>query len=180
MGECMSRHHIKRKDRELTPYQQKLLDPRWQKKRLEILQRDDWACQECYGMDSTLHVHHKYYEQGKDPWDYQDDAFITLCASCHETETEARPEMEALLLKTLRKAGLYFDDIRELALGFAHWNDYADPRVTVHMLSWLASHKNRTEELEREYMEWLVEHGQRGTFGYLMGRKIHRKILTQE
>lgn len=28
-------------------YSQKLLDPRWQRKRLEILQRDDFTCQVC-------------------------------------------------------------------------------------------------------------------------------------
>jgi hypothetical protein len=30
-----------------------------------------------------LHVHHKYYIKDKLPWDYPDDALITLCAKCH-------------------------------------------------------------------------------------------------
>lgn len=31
-----------------------------------------------------LNVHHKYYIKRKFPWDYEDDALITLCESCHK------------------------------------------------------------------------------------------------
>lgn len=31
-----------------------------------------------------LHVHHKHYIKGKEPWDYDDSALITLCADCHK------------------------------------------------------------------------------------------------
>ncbi len=31
-----------------------------------------------------LHVHHKYYIKDKLPWDYSDDALITLCHGCHQ------------------------------------------------------------------------------------------------
>ena len=65
-------------------YAQKLLDPRWQRLRLEILNRDDWACTHCGDKTSTLHVHHGYYEFGKDPWEYSPGSLRTLCESCHE------------------------------------------------------------------------------------------------
>lgn len=32
----------------------------------------------------NLHVHHKYYQMGKLPWDYPNEALVTLCWSCHE------------------------------------------------------------------------------------------------
>lgn len=32
----------------------------------------------------SLHVHHQYYQIGKLPWEYPDEALITLCWSCHE------------------------------------------------------------------------------------------------
>lgn len=48
-------------------YLELLKDPRWQKRRLEILERDGWECQNCGGKDKTLHVHHKRY-RGK-PWE---------------------------------------------------------------------------------------------------------------
>lgn len=65
-------------------YSNKLKDPRWQKKRLEILQRDEFKCRSCKDKDSTLHVHHVKYDSGCDPWDYDNDDLITLCESCHE------------------------------------------------------------------------------------------------
>ena len=45
-------------------YAEKLKDPRWQKKRLEILERDAWVCQKCFDTKSTLHVHHRIYNGG--------------------------------------------------------------------------------------------------------------------
>lgn len=67
-------------------YSQKLKDPRWQKKRLEIMQRDDWTCQRCYWTEDTLVVHHKTYLKGKNPWEYPDSLLITLCEDCHTVE----------------------------------------------------------------------------------------------
>lgn len=31
-----------------------------------------------------LHVHHNYYQKGRLPWEYPDEALITLCWYCHE------------------------------------------------------------------------------------------------
>jgi hypothetical protein len=64
-------------------YADKLKDPRWQKKRLEIYQRDDFECQRCFDKGSTLVVHHKWYTKGDDPWSYPDTCYITLCEDCH-------------------------------------------------------------------------------------------------
>ena len=65
-------------------YSEKLKDPRWQKKRLEILERDSWSCQICGDSESTLHVHHYKYEN--DPWEVDNIYLKTLCESCHEME----------------------------------------------------------------------------------------------
>ena len=32
----------------------------------------------------VLQVHHKYYITGRLPWDYRDDALVTLCQWCHQ------------------------------------------------------------------------------------------------
>ena len=66
-------------------YSDKLKDPRWQKKRPEIFERDKWMCQLCSDTDSTLMVHHRYYEN-IEPWEYPDVALVTLCESCHEEQ----------------------------------------------------------------------------------------------
>jgi 5-methylcytosine-specific restriction endonuclease McrA len=83
-------------------YAEKLRDPRWQKKRLEILARDGWTCRVCHDTESTLHVHHIQYLQNHDPWDYPNDLLLTLCNLCHELEQDRR-EMESFLLDTLRE-----------------------------------------------------------------------------
>jgi len=64
-------------------YNDKLKDPRWQKRRAEIYQRDGWRCKLCGDNGDTLHVHHKRYISGYNPWDYDDEDLITLCEMCH-------------------------------------------------------------------------------------------------
>src|SRR5688500_15701059 len=70
----------------MTAYQKLLLDPQWQKKRLEIMSRDKFTCKACGSKDLTLHVHHFTYQYGKKPWEYPNDNFITLCVDCHKEE----------------------------------------------------------------------------------------------
>lgn len=69
-----------------------LKDPRWQKKRLEIMQRDNFTCQHCGCRDKTLHVHHLTYDKCKKPWEYNNSNLLTLCESCHKYESEAYAE----------------------------------------------------------------------------------------
>lgn len=69
--------------REKLSYAEMLKDPRWQKRKSEILMRDNFTCQLCGDKKTTLHVHHKYYTDGKLPWEYRSDALVTLCENCH-------------------------------------------------------------------------------------------------
>lgn len=69
-------------------YSEKLRDPLWQRKRLEIFKRDQWACTQCGCDYRTLHIHHKIYIKGSNPWEYEDDYLITLCQLCHQKEHE--------------------------------------------------------------------------------------------
>ena len=65
-------------------YSEQLRDPRWQKKRLEILQRDEFSCQCCFDSKRTLHVHHIDIDYSLAPWEHDDCTLITLCDSCHK------------------------------------------------------------------------------------------------
>lgn len=77
-------------------YFEKLKDPRWQKVRLQVLERAGWACEgfilsaeagtfvRCGATDKTFHVHHGYYERGHEPWDYSLATLWCLCQDCHE------------------------------------------------------------------------------------------------
>lgn len=85
-------------------YSAKLRDPRWQKKRLSILERDDFACQSCFDTESTLHVHHQYYTGG-DPWDIPNEALITLCEECHEDEGQIGAEERQTFVRVFQHHG---------------------------------------------------------------------------
>ena len=65
-------------------YAEKLKHPKWQKKRLEILSRDGFKCVLCDDEEETLHVHHKIYKWDKQPWEYEDSNFQTVCEICHK------------------------------------------------------------------------------------------------
>lgn len=65
-------------------YSEKLKHPRWQRKRLEIFQRDNWRCRQCGDPDTELVVHHKVYRAGVEPWEYGGGDLVTLCVNCHE------------------------------------------------------------------------------------------------
>jgi len=99
-------------------YSEKLKDPRWQKMRLQVLERDEWTCQRCFDSESTLNVHHLRYEKGKDPWEYPLDNFLTLCESCHTSEFEMRHDYEQMLLSIIREKGFLADDVYCLVKGF--------------------------------------------------------------
>lgn len=68
-------------------YSEKLRDPRWQKKRLEIFGRDNWTCVSCGCKDKPLNVHHLTYRKC-DPWEYPDELYQTLCEDCHGVRQE--------------------------------------------------------------------------------------------
>lgn len=65
-------------------YKQQLAHPLWQKKRLEILERDNWACAWCGVTDKMLHIHHLCYSKGKMAWEAENDSLIAICKDCHE------------------------------------------------------------------------------------------------
>lgn len=66
-------------------YKEKLKDPRWQKRKCEIMTRDNFTCQECGSKEKTLCVHHKTYEncENGDPWACPDEDLVTWCEDCH-------------------------------------------------------------------------------------------------
>src|SRR6266581_3660464 len=93
-------------------YGELLRDPRWQKRRLEIMSRADWACEECGDKGTTFNVHHKLYRKGAMPWEYTDAELACLCENCHKAETMTR----AALTVALSELDSY--ELQEL-LGFA-------------------------------------------------------------
>ncbi len=68
-------------------YKEQLADPRWQKKRLHIFERDKFTCQICLDTETNLQVHHTKYDYSKMAWDYPDYIYQTLCEDCHKAIT---------------------------------------------------------------------------------------------
>ena len=130
---------MKKRMNEKKSYKELLKDPRWQKRRLEILQRDRFTCQHCGRNDRTLHVHHKRYVEGKNPWEYSDEDLITLCEECHNNETEYASDLYRVyseLQESFMVNGFsmqLFSTVLELiseALELHHWDKaYYTPAV---------------------------------------------------
>jgi hypothetical protein len=143
----------------LTPYQQKLRSPQWQKRRLHLLEKAVWRCAACGAEDKELHVHHLYYKRDKEPWDYPDDAFLVVCCKCHEDR--------------LHKEGL-FKDLPNLSqfrvIRFQHADDFRcfQPlRAFTAEMSYFEEPSARfidiqTEELHRRLTEFFLKFGWEG------------------
>lgn len=67
-------------------YKEQLQHPKWQEKRLEIFKRDKFTCQICLDTNTTLHVHHNFYDKTYQTkaWEYPDYVYKTLCCDCHK------------------------------------------------------------------------------------------------
>ena len=67
------------------PYADLLKKKDWFIKKAQIIARDSSECRICGRTVSEvpLEVHHNFYVQGLDPWEYPDEALVTLCADCH-------------------------------------------------------------------------------------------------
>ncbi len=74
-------------------YSEKLRDPRWQKKRLEIMDRDGFKCRDCGSKTETLNVHHAFYRKGAQPWEYENESLITVCQPCHQVAEDRKNEI---------------------------------------------------------------------------------------
>jgi 5-methylcytosine-specific restriction endonuclease McrA len=72
--------------------------------RLEVFQRDNWACTACGHAKTTLHVHHKSCEFGQDPSQYPLSNLTTLSEKCHDKKSDGRYAAEKRPLSGLINA----------------------------------------------------------------------------
>jgi hypothetical protein len=111
-------------------YAQQIKDPRWQKKRLEVLSDNNFECENCGSSKDTLNVHHPFYKRGAMIWEYGTDELQCLCEVCHK-------EAHALDEK-IKKAFAYATTDHKLkALGalesYELWSGY-DDNATIKIL----------------------------------------------
>lgn len=132
-------------------YSEKLRDPRWQKKRLEILERDNWRCQLCFDGESMLHVHHRRYIPSRDPWDYPESCLVTLCESCHESEKDYMNSAIDLLTAELKEK-FFSPGIMDLASAI---NGLVVTPSTADLINWILTNDRLMEHLSNLYDEFL-------------------------
>ncbi len=137
----------------MSDYSEKLKDPRWQKMRLMILERDGWKCRNCGAEDKTLHVHHLAYSPGVEPWNYDIDILETLCEECHEAESLNRQEWEYQLLKQLKLWGFRWINIKDIAECFQKGK-----RANIAACTWVLTDMLRAALTNDEYFYAYMKH----------------------
>ena len=140
-------------------YAEQYKNPKWQKLRLKILDRDGWACQKCFDDESQLQVHHRRYVYGKKVWDYPIKELITLCNNCHEEEKELIKESVEELITTL-KISFFANEINSLheIISHALFQCKYPPEVLLSALSWVVASKF-DENIMNPYWKWLSDRG---------------------
>lgn len=137
-----------------TDYWERLKDPRWQRKRLEILERDEWTCQVCGEKEKPLHIHHKYYLPVTNPWDYQDDCLVTVCEECHENETKRRKDIDKLCLRALRTR-FWGNDMIDIAEGIHGVEMVHLPEVVSTSIRWALRNQDFMQLMVKTYLDTL-------------------------
>lgn len=130
-------------------YEEQLKHPLWQKKRLEIMNRDMFMCLSCKSTQKTLHVHHKWYKNGKMAWEYPDTCYKTLCEDCHRQEESCLLDLKKELFLDLRQSGLDANMMCGLKMAFRYAHNPSDLKFNkmVNMLNKLSSISD--EDFER-------------------------------
>lgn len=134
-------------------YAEKLKDPRWQKKRLEILNRDEFCCQSCYDSESTLHVHHRTYFRDKEPWEIPSEYLVTLCESCHGAEKDGTGYHDLPLV--LKYRGFLEYDAEVLSGAFLDHKIYYPPSVAASIIAYAISDEAVAKQISDMYFHSL-------------------------
>lgn len=75
-------------------YAEDIKHPRWQERRLRVLEGAGFSCQRCGSNERQLHAHHKVYLRGHRLWDYPDAPLECLCDKCHDLAHAHKERLE--------------------------------------------------------------------------------------
>jgi 5-methylcytosine-specific restriction endonuclease McrA len=96
----------------MSTFKKQYESPKWQKKRLEIMKRDDFTCQLCGATDKQLDVHHIYYEKDKMIWELDNECYVTLCKDpCHKEAHTYIKKLSSLIAWNVLKLKIDFIEI---------------------------------------------------------------------
>lgn len=106
-------------------YSEKLRDPRWGLFREQILALRGRHCETCGPEQSSgksLHVHHKRYISGLDPWDYDDSDVTVLCEECHGEIHQCENKWRDMIRAMPSWMVLEFDSMADAVKGMPEGN----------------------------------------------------------
>lgn len=149
-------------------YSDKLKDPRWQKKRLEVMERDGWKCSLCGDTEGTLSVHHWRYERGRQPWEYPNKDLSSVCESCHDGIREFA-EFCRELPRMVAESTYDFKNVRDAIKGLLS-ND-GTRQIHWHGMAEFFGSRMCLESLDCMISAWW----DRGAEGYTAGLKAGQK-----
>lgn len=99
-------------------YAEQLRHPKWQKKRLEVLERAEFKCELCSDSETTLNVHHKRYVKGRKAWEYEASELTALCQPCHESAHQNEDNFKAVLASLNPDGPCNINDAMALVAGW--------------------------------------------------------------
>lgn len=145
----------------MSTYYEKLRSPQWQRKRLEIMERDSFTCQCCETKEKNLQIHHVYYLPNKKPWEYDNESLITLCCDCHDEITARTPrymmksKTPSLMMVNTHLLDLSDDDtdfpiVVELAWSLHTIKKNGDYGALRHLMVYLNEQLNKDPENAKE------------------------------
>lgn len=137
-------------------YKEQLRNPNWQKKRLMIMERDNFTCRYCGSKDKTLNVHHFYYLDGKAVWNYPDSALITLCEDCHEKEEKGMNDEIIKLIKTIKFIGIPSWMVYILRTSLAYFKGRSEDEIYQFIVNTLNEAGKRTNSPNSVQIEKLL------------------------
>jgi len=132
-------------------YSEKLKHPKWQRKRLKILERDNFTCKYCGDTETELHVHHTKYEG--EPHEAPDEYLETVCKYCHSIlEIYKKVLPDTPILRTIKfpeKDGINMGNICvELSEGLDFWGFKNDEIISIIGFGKIG---------KKRLMEWLIK-----------------------
>jgi len=138
-------------------YTEKFKDPRWQKKRLKILKRDNFCCQLCFEDKSLLHVHHNFYDWDEypEPWDYPEESLVTLCEDCHTEEHKLWAGANINLINIIRSKGITAHYLWRLGSAFAESKFNFRWDVAIDVFCDFIKSKKKMDAMIKKYMDSL-------------------------
>lgn len=120
-------------------YKEKLRDPRWLRKREEIIKEAGFRCEDCGSGRGGFEVHHCAYLPQREPWEYDSRYLMCLCPACHEKRQKAEDTIRATTALMCRKmtpaslTGFLEWHVREVSLN--GYTEHLNEAATTSMLA---------------------------------------------